>query len=54
MMKTSACLNCKERIIGCHQNCEKYKQYKQYLETIKQNKIKEREKYKKPIRKGKR
>lgn len=27
MLKTSPCLNCKDRVIGCHSTCKKYKEY---------------------------
>lgn len=54
MIKTNSCLNCQDRIIGCHQNCEKYKTYKKQLELIKHNKAKDKEKYLKPIRRKKR
>lgn len=41
MKKYSSCLNCENRYLGCHSNCEKYKEYKQYLDVIKINKKKE-------------
>ena len=27
------CLNCKVRHIGCHDRCNKYKEYKEYFKT---------------------
>lgn len=27
MIKASPCLNCKDRVIGCHSTCKKYKEY---------------------------
>lgn len=41
MEKNNSCLNCKERQISCHTNCNKYKEYKAYLDIIKNNKKKE-------------
>lgn len=35
-MKNS-CLDCKNRVIGCHSTCYKYKEYKKELEIIKTN-----------------
>ena len=54
MAVISSCLDCKERRIGCHQTCEKYKKFKKQLDVIKQNKLKEKEKYTRPIHRGKR
>jgi len=41
-MKYDNCVRCKDRIIGCHSNCEYYKKYKQEMEKIRQNKKMER------------
>ena len=32
----SKCKNCQNRYVGCHDNCEDYKAYKQYLEEKKE------------------
>lgn len=44
MRNESSCLNCTDRHFNCHTNCEKYKAYKERLEIIRQNRLKEREK----------
>lgn len=31
------CLDCKDRFIGCHSKCEKYKQFKRKMEVLPQN-----------------
>lgn len=30
----SGCYNCKERVVGCHANCKKYKEYKEKKDVI--------------------
>lgn len=35
MKPQSPCLECEERIIGCHAACEKYEQYRSELEEWK-------------------
>ena len=45
MKKISNCYNCKERHLGCHSNCQSYKEYKLYLENIKERKQKEKINY---------
>lgn len=45
-MKTNnSCYNCKNRVIGCHSNCETYKEYKSHLDKIKHKKQAEKLKY---------
>ena len=38
MRNDSSCLDCKNRYPGCHSTCENYKNYKEKLEKIKENK----------------
>ena len=33
----SSCLNCKDRKIGCHSKCEKYKNFKKALDHLRKN-----------------
>lgn len=40
-MKYNTCLNCEERCLGCHSNCEMYNKYKQELKRIQENKKKQ-------------
>lgn len=46
-MNDSGCLNCEKRFLGCHASCDTYLNYRKRLDKIKENKIREREKYKK-------
>lgn len=50
-MRQSGCLNCKERYLGCHSNCLKYKQYKEELERVKELKEQMKKQYSKFKRK---
>ena len=33
----SSCLDCKERFVGCHSKCKKYKEFKDKLDTMRKN-----------------
>lgn len=37
-MNVTCCLDCKDRHLGCHGTCEKYKEMKQKLQDIKDKK----------------
>lgn len=37
-MNITCCLDCKDRHLGCHSTCEKYKEMKQKLQDIKDKK----------------
>lgn len=43
MKYNACCLNCENRCMGCHSNCEMYNMYKKELATIKKNRNKDRE-----------
>lgn len=34
MVIESGCYNCKERMVGCHSKCTKYKKYREALDVI--------------------
>lgn len=36
--KNAPCMNCNERIIGCHSTCKKYEQFKNESNAIKKHK----------------
>lgn len=38
MKINNSCYGCKERHLGCHANCEKYKEYVKALDVINKNK----------------
>ena len=46
-MKQSGCLKCNERVVGCHSNCLRYEQFKDELNTIKENREQARKQYSK-------
>lgn len=35
-MNNKCCYQCGERYVGCHAKCDKYKKYRQELDTLKQ------------------
>lgn len=35
------CYHCKDRVVGCHSTCEKYKKFKEELEVVRAEKEKE-------------
>lgn len=37
---SSSCINCTERVLGCHSSCERYASYKSKNEQIKSAKAK--------------
>lgn len=41
MTKNKGCLDCKIRHINCHDDCERYKNFKKELKTIKDKKKKD-------------
>ena len=41
-MKNTYCLNCEQRHVGCHSNCEKYKEFRKKLDDINANRLKAR------------
>ncbi len=43
MADKDCCLNCEFRRVGCHSKCESYRRYKEILENIRNNKLKEKE-----------
>jgi len=44
-MMINPCKDCTDRYIGCHSDCDKYKDWKSSLETIKKAKEEQRKKY---------
>jgi len=40
MGKNKCCLNCQERVLGCHSECEKYAEYKKELAEFKEKRNK--------------
>lgn len=40
-MNYAPCKGCTERVVGCHSNCEKYKEFKDYVAKIRKNEKKE-------------
>lgn len=42
-IKLTHCLDCENRCIGCQSKCEHYKEYREKLEEMKRNKIKNNE-----------
>ena len=45
MFKKCKCCNCDKRKIGCHSTCEDYKAYRSRLDTIKEQKRLECQRY---------
>lgn len=37
MIAYAPCKDCKERIVGCHATCKKYKKYREQLEQFKKD-----------------
>lgn len=38
MKSENSCYNCQDRCVGCHANCEKYKQFKMEREELNKRK----------------
>lgn len=41
-MRNSPCKNCSDRVVGCHDTCDKYKQFKQEVTQYREAKEKQR------------
>lgn len=39
-----SCIDCKDRKVGCHSNCEKYKKFKKYRNNILEKRKEEQKK----------
>ena len=46
---TTPCLDCKERVLGCHSKCKKYNSFKTHINIIRK---KERKKYERMLDSG--
>ena len=33
-MKSAPCMNCPDRVVGCHSKCEKYAEFKEHCNKI--------------------
>lgn len=44
-MSDKCCKDCKDRYIGCHSDCERYKNFKLNREKVKRERIKEYNKF---------
>lgn len=44
-MMVAGCYNCKDRFLGCHAYCDKYKKYRKQIEIVKANRIKYMERF---------
>lgn len=44
-MNINGCYKCEDRCLGCHSNCLKYAEYKQYLQNIKDRKEQEKKNF---------
>lgn len=49
-MNKNCCLNCSKRFIGCHCICDRYGEYKEYLEHIKKKRKLEQDKLRFSVR----
>ena len=38
------CLDCKDRTVGCHGNCERYREYREWLDDLNERIIREKNK----------